>query len=236
MFGKYDLNFKQIHGDIEIMMEGTGKQRRYYRRCKNEEVEKVIYADTGNVVVCPVEPVNCPEVDISEHLQVEFSRPVVVASGTRNTFYATFPVEIGVFLVDRNDVERIDVFTKTHPKYTLYGPPESGIICKYWKSGVYDEQPKVEKFYEGVVQVDIMNNYREWLELVKLVFSGREMKLFYGENDFSYMHSFLNVQKKTVGDTGFVGDKPSGMHGSLDIYQFKGLKRFENFIMEWGFV
>ncbi len=234
MFGKYDLSTSLKEQDVEIVVEGRGKRKRYYRRAGEEEVEKFIYADGGNLVVCPVEPVNVPDMTISEHLMIEFDKPFVIEPDTKDTFYAKFPVEVGVFLVDKKDVEEIDIFTKTKPKYTLYGPPESGVICKWWKSEVYTEKPKVDKLYEGIVRVDMANNYYEWVEIEKIVFRALDMKLFYG--DYAYMHAYLKILKKAMGETTFNSRKPKNMQESIDIYLAKGIKKLEKkFVMEWRF-
>lgn len=234
MFGKYDLSTDLKEQDVEIVLEGRGKRKRYYRKAGGEEVEKVIYADSGNLVVCPVEPVNVPDTTISEHLLIEFDKPIVVEPETKGTFYLKFPVEVGVFLVDKKDVEEIDIFTKTKPKYTLYGPPESGVICKWWKSGIYSEKPEVEKLYEGIVRVDITNSYYEWTEMKKIVFRAFDMKIFYDE--YAYMHAYLKILKKAMGETTFNSRKPKNMQESIDIYLAKGIKKLEKkFVMEWRF-
>ncbi|MEA2053531.1 MAG: DUF432 domain-containing protein [Candidatus Thermoplasmatota archaeon] len=234
MFGKYDLNVDLKEQDIEILMEGRGKRRRYYRRVGDEEVEKFIHAEGGSLVICPVEPVNIPDATISEHLLIEFDKPLVIEPGIKNTFYAKFPVEIGIFLVDKKDVEEIDIFTKTKPKYTLYGPPESGIVCKWWKSDLYAEKPEVGRLYEGIVKVDIMNGYYEWVELKKFVLRAFDMKIFY--DDHAYMRAHLKILKKTMGETTFSTRKPKNMQESIDIYLAKGIKKLEKkFVMEWRF-
>jgi hypothetical protein len=233
VFGKYDLSFEISEADVTLSMTGEGRHRRYRRRCGSDETELMVSATRGNVVVCPVEPVNMPDPQVTEHLQIELETPFIIQPGGRDTIFLKFPVEVGVFLVDKKDIERIDLFTKTPLKYTLYGPPESGIVCKWWKSPVLTEQPDVEKLYEGVMRVDIRNHYHEWVEIRKLVFCGVEMKIFYG--DYAYMHGFLSINKKSFGDTGFIAKKPPDMHGSLDIYLAKGLKRLENFVMEEGY-
>ena len=113
MFGTYDLNAKISEEDIEIAFQGKGKRKRYYRNAAGEEIEKFIYAESGNAVVCPVEPVNLPIEDVTEHLLIELDKPLIVESGIKEQFFARFPVEIGVFLVDKKDVECIDIFSKT---------------------------------------------------------------------------------------------------------------------------
>jgi uncharacterized protein len=234
VFGKYDLSTTFKEQDVEIVVEGRGKRKHYYRRAGKEEVEKLIYADGGNLVVCPVEPVNIPDMTISEHLLIEFGKPFVIEPGTKDTFYAKFPVEVGVFLVDRRDMEEIDIFTKTKPKYTLYGPPERGVICKWWRSDMYSEKPEVDKLYEGIIRIDVVNVYSEWTEIEKIVFRALDMKIFY--DDYAYMHSYLRILKKAMGETTFNSRKPKNMQESIDIYIAKGIKKLEKkFVMEWRF-
>jgi len=234
VFGEYNLNVKLKEQDVEILIEGKGKRKRYYRRVGKNEVEKFIHADRGKVVICPVEPVNLPKEGVAGHLLIELDKPLIIEPGLKDAFYAKFPIEVGVFLVDEKDVERIDIFTKTKSKYTLYGPPESGIICRWWKSSLYNEIPEVDSLYEGVMKVEIANNYYEWMEIRKVVFRAFDMKLFY--NDHAYMHAILNISKRTFGETTFNKRKPKNMKGAIDIYLAKGIKKFEKkFIMELGF-
>jgi len=234
VFGTYDLNVELSEQDIELSVKGDGKRKRYYRRAGDEEVEKYVNADRGKLIVCPVEPVNAPDESISEHLLIELERPLLIEPGSTDTFFLKFPVEIGSFLVDPTDVERIDIFTLTQPKYTLYGPPESGIVCKWWKSDVYSQAPAVDRLFEGVLRVKITNNYREWMELGKMVFGAFDMKIFYNEN--AYMDACLTIEKRTIGETSFNARKPKGMHRAVDIYQAKGLKKLEkSYVIEWGF-
>ena len=132
-----------------------------------------------------------PQEGVTEHLLIELNKPLIIESGVKDTIFVKFPIEVGVFLVDKRDVELIDLFTKIKPKYTLYGPPESGIICRWWKSDIFNVNPTVEKLYEGILKVDISNKYYEWVELTKMVFKAYDMKIFYG--DSAYMRARLGL-------------------------------------------
>lgn len=234
MFGEYKLNVKIEEEDLKLLVEGRGKRKRYYRKVGEEEVEKFIHADKGKLVVCPVEPVNLPKEGVSEYLLVELDKPLIIEPKTESSVYLKFPIEVGVFLVDEIDVERIDIFTKTMPKYILYGPPESGIICKWWNSSVYNEIPEVDKLYEGILRLDVKNAYEEWVEIKKVVLRAIDMKIFY--DGYAYMHASLKILKKSLGETTFFDRLPRGMKRAIDIYLAKGIKRLEKkFVMEWGF-
>lgn len=220
--------------NIEIIVEGQGKRKRYFRRAGKDEIEKIIYAKGGNLVVCPVEPVNLPQEGVAEHLLIELNKPVIIEPDVKDTIFVKFPIEIGVFLVDKRDVELIDIFTKINPKYTLYGPPESGIICRWWKSDVFDAKPSVEKLDEGILKVDIANKYHEWVELTKMVFEAYDMKVFY--NASAFIHARLTILNKTIGETTFSTRHPIDMKESLDIYVSRGVKKLgKKFTMEWRF-
>ncbi len=233
MFGKYDLNEEIKEEDIEIKISGKGKIKKYYRKAGEEEIEKIVSAESGNLYVVPVEPVNLPKLGVAEHLMIELEKPYIIEPSVEDTFYLKFPVEIGVFLVDKRDVERIDIFTKARQKYILYGSPEQGIICRWWKSRAYSEKPEVNKIQEGIIRIDIKNSYREWVEVKKFVFRAFDMKIFY--NDHAYMHAYINLLKKTMAETAFNSRKPKNMNASIDIYEAKGIKKFEKkFVMEWG--
>ncbi|KAA0008279.1 MAG: DUF432 domain-containing protein [Thermoplasmata archaeon] len=233
MFGKYELNEEIREEDIEIKIGGRGKIKRYYRKAGNEEIEKIVSAESGNLYVVPVEPVNLPKLGVAEHLMIELEKPYIIEPYIEDTFYLKFPIEIGVFLVDKRDVERIDIFTMAKQKYILYGSPEQGIICRWWKSNIYNDKPEVNKTQEGIIRIDIKNSYREWVEVKKLVFRAFDMKIFY--NDYAYMHAHINLLKKTMAETAFNSRKPKNMNASIDIYEAKGIKKFEKkFVMEWG--
>jgi hypothetical protein len=234
VFGKYDFDITLSEDDIHIAISGKEKRKQYYRKLGDDIVEKYIHAEKGNVIICPVEPVNVPDIDISEHLMIELEKPLIIESGVKDTFFTTFPIEIGVFLKDRSDVELIDIFSKTQSKYSLYGPPESGVICRHWNSCLYSEIPDVKKFYEGILKIEIENKYYEWMEISKIVFRAFDMRLFY--NEYAFMHAYLTIIKKTMGDTRFNSRKPKDMQESVDIYLAKGVEKLEKkFVMDWRF-
>ncbi len=233
MFGKYGLNDEIKENGVEIRIEGKGKIKRYYRKAGGDEIEKIVSAESGNLYVVPVEPVNLPKLGVAEHLLIEFENPYIIEPSIQDTFYLKFPIEVGIFLVDKKDVERIDIFTMAKQKYTLYGSPEQGIICRWWKSEIYHDKPEVKKLHEGIMRVDVKNSYREWVEIKKMVFRAFDMKIFY--NSHAYMHTHVNILKKTMAETAFNSRKPKNMEASIDIYEAKGIKKLEKkFVMEWG--
>ena len=92
MFGTYGLSSKLREPDIEILVEGRGRRKRYFRRSGTDEIEKIIYAEGGNLVVCPVEPVNLPQEGVAEHLLIELNKPLIIEPGVKDTIFVKFPI------------------------------------------------------------------------------------------------------------------------------------------------
>jgi len=239
MFGVYGLDLNIEEKDIKIELSGKGAEKRYFRKVGNEEVEKKVYANKGEIIVSPVPPVNLP-VNVSKHLMIELNKNIFIKPAAEQQLFVKFPLEIGVFLSDEKDIEPLDIFTKTNIKYTLYGAPEDGFVCRWWKSNIYDSIPEFDKFYEGVMKLKIKNSYNEWSEINKIVFNTLGMKIFY--KDYAYCSANLEIIKKSVGKTYF-DEKIKGMNEAVDLYFAKsrrlGLsitKEIEKeFFMERGF-
>ena len=239
MFGVYGLNLKIEEGDIKIELAGDGKEKNYFRKVGNESVEKKIYADRGEIIVSPVPPVNLP-VNVSNHLMIELDKSIFIEPGMEQKIFIRFPLEIGVFLSDEKDVEPVDIFTKTKLKYTLYGRPEDGFVCRWWKSEAYEKIPGIDKLHEGIMELKIKNNYNEWTEINKIVFKTTTMKIFY--KDYACCSANLEIVKKSIGKTYF-NEKMEGMNEAIDLYLAKSrkfgislVKEIEReFFMERGF-
>ena len=149
MFGRYSGTFRHENSGILVETERNGGFLTYRRNCEGRTFERILVSETGETVINPVEPVNLPR-DITDLLMIEFS-PMLIEPGVARTIYLKFPVEVGVFLEAAKDIEVLDVFGLGTQKYTLYGPPTSGAIARWYRSAVYPEIPPVEPLREGTL-------------------------------------------------------------------------------------
>ncbi|MEM2508918.1 MAG: DUF432 domain-containing protein [Candidatus Thermoplasmatota archaeon] len=228
MFGVYGLNFNIEEEDIKIELAGKEKEKNYFRKVGNDAIEKKIYADKGEIIISPVPPVNLP-VNVSNHLMIELDKSIFIEPGVEQKVFIKFPVEIGVFISDEKDIEPVDIFTKTKLKYTLYGRPEDGSVCRWWKSEVYEKIPSVDKLYEGIIELKIKNSYNEWTEINKIVFNTLSMKIFYKEH--AYCSANLEIVKKSIGKTYF-NEKVEEMDEAVDLYLAKSRRLGISFVKE----
>ena len=232
MFGRYDGTFHREDGDILVETERENGLLTYRRRCGGQTFERLLALETGEFIINPVEPVNLPK-EVTDFLQVDFS-PMVIEPGVTRTIYLKFPVEIGVFLEAAKDIEVLDVFGLGTQKYTLYGPPTSGVIARWCRSAVYTEIPPVERLSEGVMELTIQNASHEWAEVSRVVFDSVDMKIYYGE--IVAATATMKVVTPSLAGTDFV-DAPllPGMTRSIELYTARKIPVINRgYLMEWG--
>ncbi len=225
MYGVYELqNFHLKIRDLELgIFEENGF--RIYRR---GDLKKVVVAESGRVVVNPVEPVNLPK-NITRFLLIEFDKPMVVEPKSNGKISLTFPIEIAVILAGKKSFEVLDVFSFVEPKYTLYGDPKNGVVCRYWRSEIFEEE---EDYVKGRLEVEISNSSSEWVEVEKLVFDVYGMKIYYGESVVAFAE--VRILSEKVAETEFV-DRRIGKK-SLELYTARKIPMVgKKFVMEWGF-
>lgn len=220
MFGDYDLPLRFVEDGFSLSVERMEEVLLLYRReCGDEKAEKILPVSTEKILINPIEPLNKPK-KLTSNLLIEFETTLVVEPGATQQIYVKYPLEIGVFISGKaNDNFKIfDIFTLMKPKFTLYGDPSTGVLCKYCKSAVYSSIPSVNHIHEGVLELSITNTSTEWVEVTKAVFNACGMNMYY--NDYLVaMKANMNIQKKELAETEF-SDCPleTGMKKSLNLY------------------
>lgn len=231
VFGEYEIeNFKIVYEDLKA--EVVKKKEDFYiyvRVFKDDIVEKIVCSRNPKIIVNPVEPVNLPK-HITNYLMIELDKSIFIEPKGSNIIYTTFPIEIAVLLVN-DDVKILDIFSFLKQKYTLYGNPAKGLICRYWKGKVFDEAPETDWVKEGLLKLKIYNESDEWQEVRRVVFDVYDMKIYYGER--VYCEAFMKIISSKVAETGFIEFE----HGkkSIELYIAKKIPIVKKkFYMEWG--
>lgn len=129
MFGSYPIPFRIEKGEIRLGIDGEDPLR-YYRTGPETDISKHLASAPDQIFIQPVEPVNLPDPDVAHHLELRFPLQVI-GPGEEIRIDLTFPVEIGVIARFPADCVRIDLFSLIHPKFSLYGEPDSGIITRW---------------------------------------------------------------------------------------------------------
>ncbi len=234
MFGYYDIPFEIAKEGITLSLERERDHFIYKSECAGTKVEKILLASKGKVLINPVEPLNKPK-ELTSSLLIEFEKTLLVEPKTTQTIFITFPMEIGVFVSSNTDTEVLDILTLAWQKFTLYGDPRRGVICKYWRSNVYSAKPPVNPLHEGVIALSITNTLDDWVALSKAVFNAYGMKIYY-RDDLVSMKATMKITSGRLAETDFV-DAPlePGMKKSLELYMSRKLPvTTTKFVMEAG--
>lgn len=223
MFDKYIPPFTLNFEGHEISVEKDKGNLIYKRTCSYETVEKILLDAHRDFLINPIEPVNLPKA-VTSSLLIEFERPVVIGPGSKQKIYLTFPVEIGIFILGKSgEHELIDMFTLSKIKYTLYGTPNSGMICRYWESKVFTTYPHPDIRHEGDIELDVINDTTYWIEVTKAVFNAYGMKIYYGAEQLS-MRAFMRIINRNLAETGFMTyATTSEFKRSLELYTSRRL-------------
>lgn len=234
MYGKYDVPFRIEEEGITVSIERRGEHYYYSRACLEENTEKRLLMNKCDILIYPVEPLNTPKV-LSQYLFIEFDNTLILAPKVTKKIFLTFPVEIAVFLRVGKSFRVIDSFSVSKQKFTLYGEPKDGLICKYWKSQVYDTFPSTPRYYEGVLELNLSNLSADWKQVTKTVVNAYGMKVFYNEQRVG-IKARMKVEDDGTATTEFP-DYPleRGMKKALETFPARKLSMTNpNFIMEYG--
>lgn len=234
MYGIYDIGSEIKNDNFSISIQLENESIYYFRECTGETFEKSIMTKNGKILINPVEPVNKPKA-ITNHLLIHLKKPVIIAPQDPMKVFLKFPIEAGIFLSWNKKNHLIDVFTLQKPKYTLYGDPKNGVLCKYYESDIYHTIPEADPLFEGVIQLKIINNDVDYLELTKIVFNAYGMKLFYSDNLVA-MKSEIRIENSKIAETDFSNKSfQNNMKNSLEVYVSRGFVQTSNsFVMEYG--
>lgn len=227
MFGSYPFGETITLDTVTIKtFEESGLP--YYSRTPDT---KKILSSPSTILVHPVEPVTQPK-EITHYYLVELESPVHIASKDTITIYLTFPIEIGVYASLKNRIHYIDTFTLSNPKYTLYGPPEKGVVCKWWKSSISNNLPSVNSVKEGIMKVTITSESDQWTTLKKIVFNAYHMRIYY--NEFAFMNAQVKVDSHSA-RTSFLENPLDNMERATELYRLRKIPVIEKkeFLMEW---
>lgn len=234
MYGQYELPFQIDDSDFCIRAEKQNTQWVYFRESQLQKVEKRFLLETGKIRISPVEPLLQPK-ELTPYLMIVFEQTLFVAPKINQTIFLKFPIDIGVYVTTGDDYSIIDCFTMVKPKFTLYGDPHNGALCKFWKSEIFDTMPEADPYREGVIKLNIKNLTTSWVSLTRAVFNAYGMKIFFNDRLVG-MTAEMRLRSTEIAETAFE-DAPveSGMQRFIEYYTSKKLSiQSTRFVMELG--
>ena len=220
MFGKYTAPFSQKILESVLSFQKEDEHFVYRRRQDGVLVEKNLLHSGKGLHILPVEPVNVPK-HITPFLLIELTRPIFLESRMEEMVFLTFPLEVGVLVSLRKTDEVIDIFSPTRQKYTLYGEPRTGQICRYWKSAVYAKEPDPLSRGEGIIRLTLKNTTADWVHLKQVVLNAFGMKIFYDGNRVAQSATMKILGPKSADTDLLESPYARNMKKSVELYTLR---------------
>ncbi len=219
MYGTYDVPFSIKEKDLSIEISKADYGFLYSRQLADQPAkEKVILSKKPRLIINPVEPLNHPK-HITNYLLLEFDKKISIAPHEEQSFYVTFPIEIGIFIFTKQDFEPFDDISLIPAKYSLYGDPRIGTVTRYYKTSIYAEIPEVDPLRQGVVHLTIKNSDSQWNTISKLVLNAFGMKLYFNEKVVQLFASMKILNEITAETDCYTPHSEKGFRKAMELYK-----------------
>lgn len=205
---KDDLFFQ--FKDNSIKLERTDSNSYLYQRIKNEKIiseHKILFQSSEDeLAIYPARPITQPQ-PISHHILIRIDPPVVIPPRASVTHNLLMPIEIGVFTTSgTSNNYLIDSFSLLNPKFALYGLPESGYICRYYKSNS-GEKINAEKYLEASIIMRFENSLDDWISIQKIVMDAYMIDFYLKGDDVYLEDSNMVIENGNIASV-YLNNKP----------------------------
>ena len=160
-------------GDRKIVVEGTGTAFRY-RRYDGDTLatQSLIVTDEreARIGIFPTPPIRTPK-EVAKNVYIKFKSPIIIDQKSVAVLYSKIPVEIAVYRQFKDEELLIDVFSLARPRYSLYGTPEAGVVCRYIEAEAVTEESKLEvkKYEEAKLRIRVTNEINNVIKITKII-------------------------------------------------------------------
>ncbi len=219
---------------VKLIVEKSGVFIAYRREggFPEDRVEKIIESTKSCRIMAY--PIHSIQMEVSTHLLLRLTKPIVVAPRSKLTVYATAPISVGIYVVEGNSRKLIDSFGFSPYKYALYGKPASGIVCRFYRTEVFAEPPE-PALWEAVTKVRVENSTKEFIEVKNIVYPLLHTDLYVDDEGNAYMElAHLHIRGKGLGTVTLENEPPlSGLKRCPQPFM-KLLEKVGKFSMEYG--
>lgn len=171
----------------------------YFRKDSEGKVsEKMIPTNTNSLKIemAPIRPLNHPA-RRTGYVFLKFDKEIYLSQNSAASIFVHCPIEIGIFIIHDSQRESLDWITcnPVNSRFGLYGPPDSGTLCKYAEVTLATNLSDSIPYIEGVMKIIIENNLGAGQTVSKVIFPITDNSLYY-EDSKSVMDGIKVTLKK----------------------------------------
>jgi uncharacterized protein len=146
-----------------------------YRRYLGDvlQSESIIMSDSGEDVVVGIFPIPPFQtmVKAANNVYLKFKSQIVLDQKSEAVLYSKIPIEIGVYRQSKDEELLLDAFSLGRQQFALYGPPQTGVVCRYKEVEVSPKESEIVavKYEEATVRIRISNMIDNVVKVSKVV-------------------------------------------------------------------
>ena len=251
IFGLYSLKDRlaiDINKERIIVEKKSGDLFSYRRERDGEIIELKIFTSNNatKLSVTPLRPINVPQ-QIARHVMICINPSFSLPPKSEISLTLTIPIEVGVLanVVETSD-HLLDFFSISKPKYALYGPPESGFICRFHNSDLNNSSGSLP-YAEAIAFVKFENQTSSWVSVHRIVMDAYMLDL-YIKDDLVYLEDTKVIIDDEKTAQVFLNNTPPlpGLQEApiasdalkrfrLGLLERTGLSGKDKFLMEYGY-
>ena len=204
-FGVYDVDdsLDLVFPNANVKFERIGENAFSYLREDIDQniVEKMIPAKSNHiqVEVAPIPPLNHPA-RRTHYVFLKFDKEIYLSHNSAASIFIHCPIEIGIFLIHKSDRESLDWITcnPLNSRFGLYGPADTGTLCKYAEVSLATDYQDSIPYVEGVMKIVIENTLPSGQTVSKVIFPITDNSLYY-ENSKTVIDGIrVTLRKRAV--------------------------------------
>ena len=194
-----ELNFPETSVKIERIGEHAFS---YFRQdSEGKIVEKMLPVKSNElkIEVAPIRPLNYPA-RRTGYVFLKFDKEIYLSQNSAASIFVHCPIEVGIFLIHNSKRESLDWITcnPLNSRFGLYGPPDTGTLCKYAEVTLATDFSDSVPYVEGVMKIIIENNLNSGQTVSKVIFPITDNSLYYEDSKSILDGIKVTLKKRAV--------------------------------------
>lgn len=202
-YGQYEIEdeLELFFPSVEVRIKRKDEKNFSYLRKDPEGniAEKIVpvQGKKMKIEVAPIRPLNYPA-HRTNFVYLKFDHEVFLSEKASTSFLVRCPIEIGIFLVDNSHKDSMDWFTcdPAKSRFGLYGAPDTGNLCKFYKVPIVETVLDSEPYLNCVMKLNFENLLERGFSITKSIFPITDHFLYYKENKAQIDSLNITVRKR----------------------------------------
>jgi len=204
-YGIYTISdsLELILPNTKIKIEKIGdKAFSYIRKDSEDDIsEKIIPSKSNEIKIelAPISPLNYPA-RRTDYVFLKFDKDIFLSEESAASVFVHCPIEIGIFLIHQSHTDSLDWVTcdPNNSRFGLYGPPDTGMLCKYADVSMAKDMDDSTPYVNGVMKVIIENKLNLGQSVNKVIFPITDNSIYYFDSKAIIDGIKVTMKKRAV--------------------------------------